>query len=80
MTITKQITIALILIELLIVFGFSSCYSTLRTGKYIVQGVSGYTVNFKGVAGDWHVPTDTLKIGDTIFLKRVFKENKANVW
>lgn len=73
-------TLALILIGLLIVFGFSSCYSTLRTGYYRVEAVRGYTVNFKGVEGDWRVPTDTLKIGDTVFLKRVFREKDATVW
>lgn len=58
----------------------ASCSSTLRTGYYQVEAVRGYTVNFKGVPGDWRVPTDTLKVGDTIFLKRVFREKDANVW
>ncbi len=59
---------------------FCSCYSTLRTGRYIIEDARGYTVTFKGVQGDWRVPTDTLKTGDTIFLQRVKRESKANVW
>ena len=75
---TKRL-LALILMGI-IMMCFSSCYSSLKTGKYTIESVRGYTVNFKGVNGDWHVPTDTLRIGDTIFLKRVFREKDANVW
>lgn len=75
---TKRL-FALILIGFLIMC-LSSCYSSLRTGYYKVESVRGNTVNFKGVLGDWHVPTDTLKVGDEIFLKRVFRDKDANVW
>lgn len=70
-----QVIFVLILAAILI-----SCSTTLKTGKYIISDVRGFTVNFKNVDGDWRVPTDTLKIGDTIFIRRVFREKDANVW
>ena len=71
----KQSILALILAAISF-----SCSSTLRTGYYKIEAVRGHTVNFKGVSGDWRVPTDTLKVGDTIFIQRVRRESQANVW
>ena len=66
--------------KLLIILLLSSCSRDIHTGKYIVTDVRGRTVNLKGAAGDYYFPTDTLKVGDTVRLKRVYKESKANIW
>lgn len=59
---------------------FTGCARELHTGRYIIDEVRGLnTVTFKGVNGDYHFP-DPVKPGDTVYLKRVFKESKANVW
>jgi len=70
---------------LILLFILTGCAAQLRTGYYTVTDVRSYTVNLKKmngkeVPGDWHVPTDTLKVGDTIFIRRVFREKDANVW
>jgi acyl dehydratase len=58
----------------------SACSRELHTGRYIIDEVRGLnTVTFKGVKGDYHFP-DPVKPGDTVYLKRVYKESKANVW
>lgn len=70
-----QVILVLILAAILI-----SCSTTLKTGKYIVEDARGHTIELKGVSGMWRFPTDTLRIGDTVFVKRVFREKDANVW
>ena len=77
------------IINLIIIIGltlfFCSCYSTLRTGRYIIEDKRGFTVNFKtlngkSVEGDYRMPTDSLKIGDTVMLIRVRQEKNANIF
>lgn len=70
----NTLTVTIILIILLCGCG------EVRTGFYTVDQVRGYTVTFKGKKGDYHVPTDTLRTGDRIFIQRVKRENQANVW
>jgi len=69
------------MIKLIICLIFiTGCSRELHTGRYIIDEVRGLkTVTFKGVDGDYHFP-DPVKPGDTVYLKRVFKESKANVW
>jgi len=59
-----------------------SCSRQLHTGYYEIESVHGSnTVTFKKVDGLWHVPgADTLKPGEKIFLKRVYRKQDANVW
>lgn len=65
---------------ILIILLLSGCSRELHTGRYIIDEVRGLkTVTFKGVYGDYHFP-DPVNPGDTVYLKRVFKESKANVW
>jgi hypothetical protein len=75
-----QKLIFLIKATVIVLITCSGCYTSLRTGKYVIDEVRGLnTVTFKGVPGDWHFP-DQVKPGDTVYLKRTFKLNKANVW
>ena len=57
-----------------------SCSRQLHTGYYTIEGVKGRTVNLKGVNGLYYFPSDTLKPGDRVYLKRVLREQDANVW
>ena len=68
--------IKVIVILSFILFGCT----TLKTGKYIVTEVRGRTVNLKGVKEDIYFPTDTLKLGDKVRVKRVFRKKDANIW
>jgi len=57
----KKLTILLLII--------SSCTAqkTLhQTGTYTVATATGNVVTFKGIAGKYHLPVDTMKVGDTI--------------
>ncbi len=59
-----------------------SC-KTMRTGYYEIKEIRGLnTVVFKELPNeDYHVPrADTLKVGQKIHLKRVYKEKDADVW
>lgn len=55
----------------------------MKTGFYTVKEIRGAnTVVFKELPNDaYHVPrADTLKIGQKVHLKRVFREKDADVW
>lgn len=57
-----------------------SC-SPMRSGFYTIKEVRGLnTVVLREVQGDWHIPTDTLKVGDKIYLTRTKKDSLINVW
>ena len=57
-----------------------SC-SPMRSGYYTVKEVRGLnTIVLKEVKGDWHIPTDTLKVGDKVYLTRTKKDSLINVW
>lgn len=57
-----------------------SC-SPMVTGYYTVKEVRGLnTVVLREVQGDWHIPTDTLKVGDKVYLTRTKKDSLINVW
>jgi len=76
----KILTILKILVILTVIL--CGC-NTMRTGYYTVKEIRGLnTVVFKELPNDdYHVPrADTLKIGQRIHLKRVFKEKDADVW
>lgn len=62
-----------------ICWGCSPCYK-LRTGSYVVKEVRGNTIELKGVEGDWRVPTDTLKPGQSIYVQKVKRRDKATIW
>ena len=76
------------IINLIIIIGltlfFCSCYSTLRTGRYVINDVRHHgtntTVTFKGVEGDWNFPNPNVKKGDTVYLQKVKQEKNANVF
>lgn len=63
-----------------IVLCICSCYPKLRTGLYTVESVRGNTVNFKGLPDDYHVPIDTLKPGQKIYIQRTYDRKKVTVW
>lgn len=72
-----------ILLFIIVVIIMASCAGTLKTRYYTIQEIRGKeTVVFKELPNDaWHVPgSDTLQIGQKIYLQRVFNLNKANVW
>ena len=72
---------ALIIATLFVVLVLFGCgCTTLKTGYYTVESVRGRTVNLKGVQEDIYFPTDTLKPGDKVKVKRVFREKDANIW
>lgn len=57
-----------------------SC-SPMRSGYYTVKEIRPLnTVVLREVQGDWHIPTDTLKVGDKIYLTRTKKDSLINVW
>ena len=71
----------IILFAVLVII-MASC-TTMKTGYYTIKEIRGLnTVVFKELPNeDYHVPmADTLKIGQKIHLKRVFKESQADVW
>ncbi len=67
-------------IIIFIVVSLCSCSRQLHTGYYTIEGVKGRTVNLKGVNGLYYFPSDTLKPGDRVYLKRVYRKQDANVW
>lgn len=77
----KKYTWQIILFIVLVVI-LASCSTSLRTRYYTIKEIRGLnTVVFKEVEGDWHVPgSDTLNVGQKIFLQRVWSVGKANVW
>ena len=69
------ITIAVVLAVLF------SCVTPMRSGYYTVKEVRGLnTIVLKEVQGDWHIPSDTLKVGDKVYLKRNKNDSLINVW
>jgi hypothetical protein len=55
----------------------------MKTGYYTIEEIRGLnTVVFKELPNDaYHVDgADTLKVGQKIYLKRVYKQDAANVW
>ena len=69
-----------LLLMLAIVVYTCSCYPKLRTGFQTVESVRGNTVNFKGIPEDFHVPVDTLKPGQRIYVQRTYDKKKVSVW
>ena len=66
----------------IVVLLLCSC-SGMRTGFYTIKEIRGLnTIVFKELPNeDYHVPrSDTLKVGQKIHLKRVYKEKDADVW
>ena len=58
-----------------------SC-SPMKSGFYTIKEIRPLnTVVLKEVAGDWHIPfSDTLKVGQKIYLTRTKKDSLINVW
>ncbi len=74
--------IDLIKVSVIIAYLLCGC-STMRTGYYEIKEIRGSsTVVFRELPNDaYHVPrADTLKVGQKIHLKRVYKESAADVW
>lgn len=66
---------------LIVVLSLLFSCSSMKSGYYTVKEVRGSnTIVLKEVAGDWHIPTDTLKVGDKIYLQRTKKDSLINVW
>lgn len=70
------------LLKILVIIAYLLCgCSELRTGFYKVQEVRGkHTIVLKGVTEPLYFPVDTLKVGDRVYIQRVKRENKANIW
>ena len=70
------------LIKVSLIVGYILCgCSPMRSGFYTVKEVRGSnTVVLREVQGDWHIPSDTLKVGDKVYLTRTKKTEKINVW
>jgi hypothetical protein len=69
-------------VSVIIAYLLCGC-STMRTGYYEIKEIRGSsTVVFRELPNDaYHVPrADTLKVGQKIHLKRVYKEKDADVW
>ena len=78
-----QKTIDLIKVILLLCYiVFSGCAFPMRSGYYTVKEVRGLnTIVLKEVQGDWHIPnSDSLKVGQRIYLNRTKKTELVNVW
>ena len=72
--------IDLVKIALILTVILCGC-AEMHTGYYKVESVrNNNTVTFKGIKGDYHFPNDSIKVGDKVFLQRVLKYEKANVW
>ena len=53
----------------------------MRSGYYTIKEVRGKnTIVLREVQGDWYIPSDTLKVGDKVYLKRSKKDSLINVW
>lgn len=77
----QRVFFQIILVVILAAILFSC--SGMRTGYYTVKEIRDLnTVVFKELPNeDYHVPrSDTLKIGQKIHLKRVYREKDADVW
>jgi len=71
------------LLKILLIIAYLLCgCSPMRSGYYTVKNINGSTtIQLKEVQGDWHIPNaDSLKVGQKIHLKRVYKESAADVW
>jgi len=70
-----------IVLFLILVIIMASC-TTMKTGYYTVKEIRGLsTVVLKEVQGDWHIPnSDTLKVGQKIYLTRTKVDSLINVW
>jgi len=74
--------IDLIKVSVIIAYLLCGC-STMRTGYYEIKEIRGSSMMvFRELPNDaYHVPrADTLKVGQKIHLKRVYKESAADVW
>ena len=71
--------ITILVIVSIILFG---CVTPMRSGYYTVKEIRGLnTVVLKEVKGDWHIPfSDTLRVGQKIYLTRTKKDSLINVW
>ena len=68
-------------VSVIIAYLLCGCTMKMRSGFYTIKEVRGLnTVVLREVQGDWHIPTDTLKVGDKIYLTRTKKDSLINVW
>ena len=73
--------IDLIKVSVIIAYLLCGCTMKMRSGFYTIKAINGATtIQLKEVQGDWHIPTDTLKVGDKIYLTRTKKDSLINVW
>jgi hypothetical protein len=54
------------LLILLLIFGCATPKTLHQTGTYTVASVDKYVVTFRGIAGRYQLPVDTLKVCDTV--------------
>lgn len=55
---------------------FSGCSGELKTMTYTVERVNGRFVELKGVNNYYYFNSDTIKVGDKVKLRRVYKNRK----
>ena len=73
--------IDLLKVSVIIAYLLCGCTVSMKSGYYTIKEVRGLnTVVLREVQGDWHIPTDTLKVGDKIYLTRTKKDSLINVW
>lgn len=67
---------------LILIIIMASCSNTLKTGKYVIEEVkgTGFVIKLRGVEELYNFPVNTLQVGDTVFLKRTWKQSKANIY
>jgi len=72
--------IDLIKVSAILTYLLCGC-SPMRSGYYTIKEVRGKnTIVLREVQGDWYIPSDTLKVGDKVYLKRSKKDSLINVW
>lgn len=73
--------IDLLKVSVIIAYLLCGCTVSMKSGYYTIKEVRGLnTVVLREVQGDCHIPTDTLKGGDKIYLTRTKKDSLINVW
>lgn len=67
--------IALILFSCSNAKHYQKIHGLSRSGTYTIKSIEAHTATFKEFPGRYEVPSDTLKIGDKIFISVIKKNN-----
>lgn len=72
----------ILILSLLIVICLFSCYTTdLHNRYYTIKSINNGLVEFKEVEGGvYRMPTDKLRVGDKVKLRRTKNLNKVTVY